>query len=71
MKTVQPSITSDLNSNTPIEVEGPEKPFVMRLPFAYTSLDEACIMQADRIWTTKCSHKSVSNYYSLSFNRGL
>jgi hypothetical protein len=71
MKTVQPSITSDLNSNTPIEVESPEKPFVMRLPFAYTSLDEACITQADRIWTAKCSHKSVSNYYSLSFNRGL
>lgn len=71
MKTVQPSITSRLKSKTPIEVDSPGKPFVMRLPFAYTSLDEACVMQTDRIWTTKCSQQSVSNYYSLSFNRGL
>lgn len=71
MKTVQPSITSRLKSNTPIEIGDPEKPFVMRLPFAYTSLDAACVIQADRIWTTKCSHQSESNYYSLSFNRGL
>ena len=57
MAVAQPAVVSRQEFMRKMEAPYSEKAEVVRLPFAYTAMDGACVTQAQQIWAAITSKK--------------